>query len=211
MRNPWLSIPLSDYEGHMSSETVRQLDALSELFGHALAYCRPESIAIVGVAGGNGLDRIDHAITKRIVGLDINPSYLDAVRQRHSALPGLELHCADLARQTLNLPPVRLVHVALVLEHAGLGQCLENALSLVDSGGHFSVVLQLPTEVEQGVGTSPYSSIQALRRHFTLIDPAQFREALESRGFRLERQEKHSLASGKAFWMGIFASSPTSR
>ena len=205
MPDPWLSIPLSDYEGHMNADSVRQMDALSELFGRALAYCRPESAAILGVAGGNGLERIDRSITKRIVGVDINPSYLDAVRQRHSDLPGLELHCADLASESVNLPPLQLVHAAVVFEHAGLGRCLDAALSLVAPRGHLSVVLQMPGNAEQNVSETPYASIQALRRHFTPIDPARFCETLENRGFHLAIEATYPLQSGKVFWTGIFA------
>ena len=77
MSNPWLTIPLADYEGHMKSADVQQLDVLSELFAETLAYCHPVSVAVLGMAGGNGLDRVDGAITRRIVGLDVNPLYLD--------------------------------------------------------------------------------------------------------------------------------------
>lgn len=63
LANPWLSIPLEDYEGHMSSPEVGQLDALAELFGEALEYRRPASVAVLGVADGNGLDRVDPKIT----------------------------------------------------------------------------------------------------------------------------------------------------
>ena len=67
MNNPWLQLSLADYEGHMSSPEVQQLAALSDLFAEALAICRPASLAVVGVAGGNGLDRIDGYITKHIL------------------------------------------------------------------------------------------------------------------------------------------------
>jgi hypothetical protein len=66
MPNPWFSIPLADYEGHMKSADVQQLDALAELFAEAIAYWRPESIAVLGVAGGNGLDRIDRSVTSAL-------------------------------------------------------------------------------------------------------------------------------------------------
>jgi len=49
MSNPWLSIPLQDYEGHMGSAGVQQLSVLSELFKRALDYCLPESVAVLGV------------------------------------------------------------------------------------------------------------------------------------------------------------------
>ena len=81
-------MPLSEYEQHMSSAEVQQSGALSGLFAEAIGRCRPSSIAILGIAGGNGLDHIDSSIAARVVGLDLNPLYLEAVRQRYSHLPG---------------------------------------------------------------------------------------------------------------------------
>ena len=43
--NPWLALPLDDYEGHMSSDPVNQLGPLADLFGEALARLRPRSVA----------------------------------------------------------------------------------------------------------------------------------------------------------------------
>ena len=189
----------------MGSDNVRQLEALSDLFRRALDLCIPESVAVLGVAGGNGLERVDSAITKRIVGLDINARYLGAVGQRYGALLGLELCCTDLANMPLSLTPVELVHAALVFEHTGLGRCLENALLLVAPGGKLSVVLQLPSEAEQDVTPTRYSSMQALRNCFALIDVSQFRLKLGEKGFHLFHQEQRSLPTGKAFWLGIFA------
>jgi len=204
MENPWLKIPLEDYEGHMTAPGVQQLDALSDLFAEALEYCRPESVAVLGIAGGNGLERIDRTITKRVVGLDVNPSYLDAVRGRYSFINDLDLTCADLASQKIDLQALDLVHAALVFEHAGAGQCLENALSLVAAGGAFSAVLQLPTEAGQNVGASPFASMQNLQPGFALIDPEWLGRTLAERGLRLARETRRTLPAGKAFWMGIF-------
>ena len=203
MSNPWLGVPLADYEGHMDSPEVHQLGALAELFAEVLALCRPESVAVLGIAGGNGLDHVDRAITKRIVGLDVNPSYLEAVRSRY-AHPCLELHCVDLAKHRVELEPVRLVHAALVFEHAGAGVCLENALSLVAPGGTLSVVLQLPSEIGQNVSASRFPSMQTLRSNFSLIEPVWLRRTLEERDFRLTHETKRSLPAGKGFWMGVF-------
>jgi hypothetical protein len=205
MSNPWLAIALEDYEGHMGSDNVRQLAALSDLFKRALDLCTPESVAVVGIAGGNGLERVDPAVTKRIVGLDINTRYLAAVQQRYGSLPDLELDCADLAGEPLNLAPVELVHAALIFEHTGLGRCLENTLLLVAPGGKLSVVLQLPSAAEQGVTPTRYASMQSLRDSFALIDVSHFRLNLEAKGFRLFHQDQRSLPAGKAFWHGIFA------
>lgn len=51
MPNPWLAILLEDYEGHMVSDEVRQLEPLSDLFMRALDLCRPESVATPTCAG----------------------------------------------------------------------------------------------------------------------------------------------------------------
>jgi len=204
MSNPWLAIPLADYEGHMTSAEVMQLEALASLFAEALAVRRPASLAILGLAGGNGLERIDPALTRRIVGLDINPAYLNAVRQRFPVLPGLELHAVDLAQDLLQFPPVDLVHAALVFEHAGTGRCLDNALALLAEGGAFSVVLQLPGASELTVGSSGIASIRSLQAHFSLIDPRAFRAELEKRSLEPVYEAQRAVPGGKALWMGIF-------
>ena len=204
MENPWLNIPLADYEGHMGSEEVQQSGVLADLFAEALALRRPQSVAILGIAGGNGLARIDANVTTRIVGLDVNPPYLETVRQRYSHLPGLELHCVDLTEALVDLQPVQLVHAALVFEHAGVGRCLENALSLIAPAGALSVVLQLPSETEAAVSASRFPSMQNLKSHFSFINRAWLRETLEARQFHLIDQTRRSLPAGKAFWMGIF-------
>jgi SAM-dependent methyltransferase len=205
MSNPWLSIPLEDYEGHMGSAGVRQLTVLAELFKCALDRSLPESVAVLGVAGGNGLEQINCAATKRMVGVDINQRYLDEVQRRFGTLAGLELHCLDLAERDFSLAPVALVHAALIFEHVGLGLALENALSLVAPGGRLSVVLQLSSGVEQGVASTSYTSMQKLKQDFALIDISEFQRLLGQKGFELVEQENRSVPAGKALWLGVFA------
>jgi hypothetical protein len=84
---------------------VQQLAALSELFRRTLNRYRPESVAVLGVAGGNGLEHIDATVTKRVVGIDINQHYLHEVQRRFEGVAGLELYCRDLAEgDLLDLP-----------------------------------------------------------------------------------------------------------
>lgn len=204
MSSPWLTVPLADYEGHMKSPGVGQLDVLSELFANALAYCRPGSVAILGIAGGNGLGQIDLAVTHRVVGVDINAAYLEAVRQRYSSMRGLELHCVDLANDVLDVEPAQLVHASLLFEHTGVERCLENAISLVARGGYLCAVLQLPSEVEPGVGSTGFLTIQNLKHSFALVDPGWFQAALEQSRFQLKQQTRCSLPGGKGLWLGMF-------
>jgi len=205
MPNPWLTVPLADYEGHMGPEGVHQLEALASLFARALSFAKPASVAVLGVAGGNGLDRVDPAITRRLVALDINLQYLDAVRTRYARL-NPELHLIDLAAAPLPIPPVDLVHAALIFEHAGTGRCLDNALSLVKPHGRLSVVLQLPSDSAPEVSPSRYPSIATLRYDFHLIPPAELRALVEPHGFTLELEEGASVPFGKSLWLGVFVS-----
>lgn len=209
MSNPWSTIPLADYELHMTAPSVQQAAILSDLFAEANAFCGPTSIAILGIAGGNGLDRINPAITKRIVGIDLNKGYLDAVRERYSDLPGLELHQLDLSATNVDLEAVDLVHAALIFEHAGINACLENATRLVAENGTLAVVLQLPSQTENAVGSTAPQTIQRLSSHFQFVDPAVLIDRLEKANFRHVRQTTRPAASGKALWMGLFrAASP---
>ena len=201
-----MTLPLGDYEGHMSLPGIEQLPALSDLFAEALAVCCPASVAVLGVAGGNGLDRIDRAVTRRVVGIDCNPGYLDILRTRYALLQGLELHCFDLARETISLPPLDLVHAALIFEHAGTGKCLDNALRLLNPAGRLSVVLQLPSTEQAAVSPSSFPAMQTLQDDFSLIDPQELKRKLDTRGLDLVREMHRSLPAGKAFWMGIFTS-----
>jgi SAM-dependent methyltransferase len=205
MGNPWLTIPLADYEGHMRSPAVAQLDVLSDLFAEALALRRPASVAVLGIAGGNGLERIDSSVTRRVVGLDLNPEFLDAVRQRYALLPGLELTRIDLAEQVVDAEPVELVHAALVFEHAGTKRCLDNAIALVAEGGALSIVLQRPGTTEHNVGASGVASVQAAREHFSLVDPEWMKETLKARGFELVQETRRDVPGGKAMLLLIFA------
>ncbi|MDR3737048.1 MAG: class I SAM-dependent methyltransferase [Acidobacteriaceae bacterium] len=204
MTNPWQQVPLADYEAHMNAAAVDQAAALSALFGEVLALRHPASVAVLGVAGGNGLERIDPQQTQRVVGIDLNPSYLDAVRQRFAHLRGLELHAVDLTNQTLELAPVDLVHAALIFEHAGTERCLDNALALAAPTGALAVVLQLPGEASGNVGGSGVASIQKLADHFTLVEPEAFTQKLAARGLRIIHESRLPVPEGKQFWLGVF-------
>lgn len=162
---------------------------------------------MLGVAGGNGLEQINCATTKRIVAVDINQRYLDEVERRFGALAGLELHCRDLAERDFGLAPVDLVHAALIFEHTGLGVALENALSLVTPEGALSVALQVPSEDAQGVAATSYTSMQTLKQDFAPVDISEFQRLLGLKEFRFVEQEKRSLPAGKALWLGVFVPS----
>jgi SAM-dependent methyltransferase len=80
MLNPWLSIPASDYEGHMAA--VGQLAALGTVFRDVYVQTRPGRLAIVGCATGNGIEHVDPNVTSEVIGVDVNAEYLSRARAR---------------------------------------------------------------------------------------------------------------------------------
>ncbi len=59
MQNPWNTITLSDYENHMKSDMVMQLQALNCMMKEQLNTFPAHSAMILGIAGGNGLEHLD--------------------------------------------------------------------------------------------------------------------------------------------------------
>jgi hypothetical protein len=51
MNNPWLDVPLADYEGHMALPGIEQAQLLSDIFADVLAKFSPRSVAVIGCAG----------------------------------------------------------------------------------------------------------------------------------------------------------------
>ncbi len=104
--NPWKKIGLSDYEYHMSLESVQQLQALNRIMKdqfNSYEMLREKTgiheelhgnVMILGVAGGNGLEHITPKYYEKIYGVDINAGYLAAVKERYTNLSGI-LECLE--------------------------------------------------------------------------------------------------------------------
>jgi len=67
MSNPWLHVPLDDYESHMCLPAVGQAQMIADQLDRALLRWAPASIAVIGCAGGNGLEKIEGRTVERIV------------------------------------------------------------------------------------------------------------------------------------------------
>jgi SAM-dependent methyltransferase len=107
--NPWLSIPLADYEGHM--EAVGQAAALRSLFVDVYEVVTPTRLAVLGCTSGADFDGLDPAITEVALGVDINARYLAAAGRRAAALGRrVQFVCGDVLHVTLPQAPFDLVH-----------------------------------------------------------------------------------------------------
>ncbi|MCC6223821.1 MAG: class I SAM-dependent methyltransferase [Thermoleophilia bacterium] len=199
MTNPWLEIPLDDYEAHMTLPAVGQAELLADRFAAALAEHRPLSVAVLGCAGGNGFDRVAGTTVRRLVGIDLNPAYLaEAERRYRPHVPGLELHVRDLEEPLLEIEPVDLVYAALVFEYLDPGRAWAGLRHLCRPGGAVEVVLQLPGR-QATVTPSPYPSLRRLEGFLRLVEPGELAAAVAGGGFQLVRTVTIELPSGKSF------------
>ncbi|HSQ60869.1 MAG TPA: class I SAM-dependent methyltransferase [Acidobacteriota bacterium] len=198
MRNPWLDIPLADYEGHMALPDVDQARLLSDVFDEALGLYAPRSVAVLGCAGGNGFDRAVARGVRRVVGVDLNPDYVAAARARYSGqFPGLELHAGDIETDAIRFAPVDLVYAALLFEYVDPARTLDRIRVMLRPSGILVVVLQLASAATAAVTPSPFDSIRALAPVLELVPPNSLLVMAEARGFRLLERRTVDARSGK--------------
>ena len=83
MKNPWEEIPLSDYENHMQLNSVMQLQAMNEMMKGQFDAYSISSVAILGIAGGNGLEHIQKSKLKKVYGIDaVSYTHLDVYKRQ---------------------------------------------------------------------------------------------------------------------------------
>lgn len=120
MKNPWRDIELSDYENHMKLDSVMQLQVLNQMMKNQLNAYSVDSVMVLGVAGGNGLEHINPEKYSVVYGVDINPQYLREVGKRYKNLDStLKCLCVDLLTEVSKLPTADLVIANLLIEYIG--------------------------------------------------------------------------------------------
>ena len=68
MKNPWLDVPLADYEGHMALPGIEQAQLLADILAGTLEEFLPQSVAVLGVLAEMGLREL-HRVSTRVVGV----------------------------------------------------------------------------------------------------------------------------------------------
>ena len=200
--NPWTVVPAADYEAHMGAAGVDQLAPLSQIFQEVYAATQPDRVLLLGCGTGNGLEHVNPKVTNRVVGVDVNLSFLGVARQRYFHLgPKLELYCSEAER--FRSPPgsFDLVHVALLLEYVHPEVLVRRIAEWLADRGSCSVVLQLPG----GEGPEPPSRpLRLIQKAMRLVPPAELEALFEQ--YRLARRRAWTvpLHGGKSFWVGVF-------
>jgi len=203
--NPWTLVPAADYESHMGPAGADQLAPLAAILGKALAGLKPARLLVLGVATGNGLEHVDPAVTRRVVGVDVNLQYLALCRQRHMRLGArLELYCSDAEKVLLDAGSFDLVYAGLFFEHAVPRRLAGRIASWLAPGGALLAVLQLPAADGAGAVKSRHASIEAVAESMRLVPPAELERDLARAGLSARRAYELPVAHRRRFHVALF-------
>jgi len=196
-RNPWLAIPLADYEAHMALPQVGQAELLANVLADVVRLHAPRSVAVLGCAGGNGFDRVPPGT--RLVGIDLNPDYVAVARARHGARAGIELYVGDVTADELPFAPVELAYAGLLFEYVEPAVALRRLAGKLLPGGTLAAVLQLPSAEQTEITPSPYTSLAMLAPSMRLVPPASLTRAALAEGYTSVGDEVATASGGKRF------------
>jgi hypothetical protein len=208
--SPWLDIPLADYEGHMALPEIAQARMLADELEGAVRLHTPSSVAIIGCSGGNGFERLISTTVERIVGIDINPTYVAAAWARFGTkLPQLALYVANIQDALPNIMPLEMIFAGLIFEYVNLRATMHNLRRLCAPGGTLVAVLQAPSAEAQAISPSPYRNLQRLGPAMRLRDTREVKGAAAEAGFAPAAKRNLTLPSGKSF--SVLSFKPISR
>ncbi len=197
MSNPWEQVPLNVYEAHMQLKDVAQLPALSRIMRKQLRQYPIETVAILGVAGGNGLEHIDPKQISRVYGIDINDQYLAACQKRFAHLQScLSVMRLDLSDASVALPAADLYIANLLIEYTGVAAFVSQISRVMPR--LVSCVIQKNANAPF-VSVSPYrEALSGLSDFHCDIDADGLTAGLCGAGYQLLLTEEYPLPGGKS-------------
>lgn len=204
--NPWEEISLSDYENHMSLDSVKQLQAMNVMMKKQFEAYPVDTAMVFGIAGGNGLEHVNQEKYKKIYGIDINEEYLAAVKERYSDMKDiLECRIVDLLGSIVALPKAELVIANLFIEYVGY-EAFTKAI-LKSEAKYVSCIIQINLDESTWVSDSPYlHSFDGLDEVHHQMEEKALMQAMEGIGYEHIKTEEFSLPNGKKLVMLDFES-----
>ena len=196
MDNPWKSISLSDYENHMKLDTVKQLQMLNEIMSSQFNSYDVNSVMVLGVAGGNGLEHIDINKYSIVYGIDVNSEYLRTVKERYDSLSEiLQCVCLDLTKEIEKLPNTDFVIANLLIEYIGY-ECFQRVIKQVKPN-YISCSIQI-NQNDSFVSESPYiHSFDGLSKVHHQIDTISLENKMIEIGYHKISMLEYPLPNGK--------------
>ena len=197
-KNPWEEISLETYEKHMSLDSVKQLQLMNRIMKSQFEDYPVDTVMILGIAGGNGLEHIDIKKYKNVYGVDINELYLQETQKRYSNLADI-LQCLhlDIVCETEKLPQSQLLVANLLIEYIGY-DAFVRAVNIINPE-YISCVIQINTDEEMWVSDSPYiHAFDGLDEIHHQMESNVLNEKMNSIGFKLILQDMTELPNSKA-------------
>jgi hypothetical protein len=203
--SPWLSTSLADYEAHMSLPQVGQAQLLAGLVGEFAAAARPGSFALAGCAGGNGLDRLDPSVTRRVAAIDLNPQFVAATAGRFaSRFERFESLVGAIPDPAIAFPPVAMLFAGLLFEYVEIEPALAWMFARLEAEGLLVTALQLPNPSMPSVTPSPYTSLESLAPVFAYRSATALRDAALALGAVETHSSIRRASGGKDFAIQAF-------
>lgn len=204
--NPWLTIPAAEYEAHMASPEVQQLQFLNRVFKETLSLFTPRSLCILGCTTGNGFEHIDFNEIKRVVAVDINYEYLRILQRRYADnREKIELICQDINESTFSSVHFDLIHCALIFEYVRPATLLKKIRKWLARNGILSVVLQQSDKHLPAITNTRYTSVKSLSSYMKLVAPQDFKKLAQKSGFTSRMEKSELLQSGKSFYVAYYS------
>ena len=198
MNNPWEDISLSDYENHMSLDSVQQLQAMNSIMRDQFEAYPVDTAMVLGVAGGNGLEHVRRDKYRTVYGVDINSDYLNVVKERYINLDGvLECLQTDLINEYDKLPDSQLVIANLLVEYIGYEAFMKAMMRVRPL--YISCVIQINTDEAAWVSDSPYlHAFDRLDEVHCQMEEQALTDAMEKTGYRKILVQSNPMPNGKA-------------
>lgn len=197
MLNPWEEISLSDYEKHMSLDSVLQLQTMNKMMKRQFEIYPATTAMIFGIAGGNGLEHVRKEKYYKVFAVDINAEYLKTVQKRYSELNGI-LECIhmDLIEDSEKLPQAELVIANLLIEYIGYEAFQKSVIQV--NPKYVSCIIQINTDEETWVSDSPYlHAFDGLDAVHHQMEEKYLSEAMEKIGYEQINLLECPLSNGK--------------
>jgi len=207
--NAWHSIKPNDYDAHMSHPNVAQTQMLNRIIKEQFELLPQEQrsascVAILGITNGNGLEHVIPCGIAKVIGIDINKSFLDECRARHNDIKSrLNLVQLDLMEDTTKsveiLSECDLIIANLLIRHIHLENFIRIIAGLPKKNQIISCVIQVDPD---GIAVSK----SGFEHVFEVIANQRGEEKedlivplMNENGFAITNRAVYDLPNGKQF------------
>ncbi len=186
---------MSDYENHMKLGSVMQLQTLNKMMEKQLGAYPIQSVMILGIAGGNGLEHINTEKYNVVYGVDVNADYLREVEKRYKGLDDvLKCLCVNLT-EAAALPTAELVIANLLIEYIGY-DCFKAVIKQTRPK-YVSCGIQINTD-SSFVSNSPYlHAFDGLDTVHHQMESGELKRAMDEIGYKSILTDEYPLPNGK--------------